>query len=164
MPCSRRKLYRQLRIVQQQLARIRQSYGIVLSHQQTGIPVVDHFGDSSHIGRNARGAKSHCLKQHRWESVTIAIDAAGTLPSGQSFKGAKQLSAILKTREPEFRRCLSEKMLTYALGRGLEYYDKCALDDICAQVGKGENRFSSMVLAIVKSEPFQLRKGRGVRK
>jgi hypothetical protein len=91
----------------------------------------------------------------------FAIDASGTLPSGQSFKGARELSAILKAREPEFRRCLAEKMLTYALGRGLEYYDKCALDDICTAVAKGENRFSSLVIAIAKSEPFQLRKGRG---
>ncbi len=94
----------------------------------------------------------------------FAIDAAGTLPSGQSFKGARELSLILKARAPEFRRCLSEKMLTYALGRGLEYYDKCALDDICAGVAKEDNRFSSLVLAVVKSEPFQLRKGRGFKK
>jgi mono/diheme cytochrome c family protein len=91
----------------------------------------------------------------------FAIDAAGTLPTGQSFKGARELSGILRERAPEFRRCLAEKMLTFGLGRGLEYYDKCALDDICAGAAKGEDRFSSLVIAIVKSDPFQLRKGRG---
>lgn len=92
------------------------------------------------------------------------IDSTGTLPSGQSFKGARELRSILKARAPEFRRCLAEKMLTYALGRGLEYYDKCAVDDICTAVAREENRFSSLVIAIAKSEPFQLRKGRGLAK
>ena len=94
----------------------------------------------------------------------FAIDASGTLPNGQSFKGARELSAILKERAPEFRRCLAEKMLTYALGRGLEYYDRCALDDICSAVVREDNRFSSLVIAITKSEPFQFRKGRGIPK
>jgi hypothetical protein len=93
----------------------------------------------------------------------FTIDSTGTLPSGQSFKGPKELSAILKAKEPEFRRCLAEKMLTYALGRGLEYFDKCALDDICKEVAKGENRFGALVMAVVKSEPFQMRKGRGAK-
>lgn len=89
------------------------------------------------------------------------IDASGELPGGQKFTGAKELKKILLQKAPEFRRCLADKMLTYALGRGLEYYDKCALDDICAALEKNQNRFSALVLAIVKSEPFQLRKGRG---
>ncbi len=88
------------------------------------------------------------------------IDASGVLPSGQSFKGPRELVAILKAKDGEFRRCLAEKLLTYGLGRGLEYYDRCAVDDICAATVRGENRFSSLVLAIVRSEPFQLRKAR----
>jgi mono/diheme cytochrome c family protein len=90
----------------------------------------------------------------------FAIDPSGVLPGGQTFKGPKELVAILKTKEAEFRRCLVEKMLTYALGRGLEAYDRCAVDDICAEVARNGNRFSSLVLAIVKSDPFQKRKGR----
>ncbi len=88
------------------------------------------------------------------------IDASGVLPGGQKFKGPRELVAILKAREGDFRRCLAEKMLTYALGRGLEAYDRCALDDIGAAVVRGQNRFSSLVLAVVKSDPFQKRKGR----
>jgi hypothetical protein len=88
------------------------------------------------------------------------VDAGGTLPDGQSFEGAKGLRGVLKARAADFRRCLAEKMLTYALGRGLEFYDKCAVDKICAAMTRNGDRFSSMVVAIVNSEPFLLRKGR----
>ena len=88
------------------------------------------------------------------------IDPSGELPNGQKFQGPKELVKILKSKEAEFRRCLSEKLLTYALGRGLEFYDRCAVDDICAAVARNENRFSSLVLAIVHSEPFQFRRGK----
>jgi mono/diheme cytochrome c family protein len=88
------------------------------------------------------------------------VDASGELPTGQKFKGPKELVAVLKTKEAEFRRCLIEKLLTYALGRGLEYYDKCALDEISAEAVRNDNRFVSIVLAIVQSEPFQMKKGR----
>ena len=63
---------------------------------------------------------------------SFAIDASGTLPGGRSFAGPKALKAILKEREADFARCLSEKLLTFALGRGLDYYDKCAVDKIVA--------------------------------
>jgi hypothetical protein len=89
------------------------------------------------------------------------IDPSGTLPGGQSFKGPKELRAILKQKEAEFRRCLSEKMLTYALGRGLEYYDRCAVTEIADAVKDHNYRFSSLILAIVKSDPFQKRKAVG---
>jgi hypothetical protein len=91
----------------------------------------------------------------------FAIDASGTLPSGQTFQRPKELKAILKAKEPEFVRCLTEKMLTYALGRGLEYDDKCALDLIVDSLADEDYRFSQLILGIVKSDPFQkrLRKG-----
>ena len=60
-------------------------------------------------------------------------------------------------------RCLSEKMLTYALGRGLEYYDKCAVDQITKSLQKNSYRFSSLILEVVKSTPFQMRRGEGDR-
>jgi Protein of unknown function (DUF1588)/Protein of unknown function (DUF1585)/Protein of unknown function (DUF1592) len=88
------------------------------------------------------------------------IDPSGELPGGQKFSGPKELVKILKAREADFRRCLVEKMLTYALGRGLEYYDKCAVDDICEAMTRDDNRFVTMVLAIARSDPFQLRRGR----
>jgi hypothetical protein len=92
----------------------------------------------------------------------FSIDPTGTLPNGQTFNGPMELRRILKTtKQVDFRRCLTEKMLTYALGRGLEFYDRCAVDDISAAVAKNDHRFSSLVIAIVKSDPFQLRKGKG---
>jgi len=60
--------------------------------------------------------------------------------------------------EGQFRRCLTEKMLTYALGRGLEYYDKCVVDDISAQVAKDNNKLSRLVIEVVRSDPFQMRR------
>jgi hypothetical protein len=88
------------------------------------------------------------------------IDPSGVLPDGKSFKGPAELRAILKGRSSEFCRCLSEKMLTYGLGRGLEYYDKCAVDEIAAKVAKGQYRFSALVLAVVESDPFLNRRGK----
>ncbi|HTU92781.1 MAG TPA: DUF1592 domain-containing protein [Gemmataceae bacterium] len=89
-----------------------------------------------------------------------AIDATGTLPNGQSFKGPAELRAILKTRHEAFARCLAEKLLTYALGRGVERYDRCTLDDIVKNAGKDNYKFSRLAIDIVKSDPFQKRRGK----
>jgi hypothetical protein len=88
------------------------------------------------------------------------IDPSGELPDGSKFKGPKELVAVLKTKEGDFRRCLVEKLLTYALGRGLESFDKCVVDDICAELVRNDNRFGAMVQAIVRSEAFQMKRGR----
>lgn len=82
------------------------------------------------------------------------IDASGELPDGRRFNGPKELIAILKTEEA-FPRTVIEKMLTFALGRGLEYYDKCVTDEILAAAQKADFRFSALVVAIVMSDPFQ---------
>ena len=82
------------------------------------------------------------------------IDPSGELPDGRSFSGAKDLINILKTEET-FVRTITEKMLTFALGRGLEYYDKCATDEITAILIESDHQFSALVKAIVLSEPFQ---------
>ncbi|HZQ45731.1 MAG TPA: DUF1592 domain-containing protein, partial [Verrucomicrobiae bacterium] len=88
------------------------------------------------------------------------IDAAGKLFSGEAFEGAGGLKTILQKRKREqFVRCLSEKMLTYALGRGLEHYDKCAVDKITKNLGRDGYRFSSLVAEVVKSVPFEKRRG-----
>jgi hypothetical protein len=88
------------------------------------------------------------------------IDASGTLPSGQSFEGPKALKAILKSRDREFVRCLAEKMLTFSLGRGLDYHDACAVDRIVAAMAEHNNTFSTLVWEIVRSDPFQKRRTR----
>jgi hypothetical protein len=93
-----------------------------------------------------------------------AIDPSGVLPGGETFKGPGELRAILKKRQDAFARCFAEKLLTYALGRGVERYDRCALDDIAKSAAKDDYKFSRLVLDIVKSEPFQNRRGKGGRK
>jgi len=88
------------------------------------------------------------------------IDPSGELVTGESFKGPAELRAILlKQKRADFVRCLSEKMLTYGLGRGLEYYDRCAIDQISKDLAKKNYRFSQLVAAVVKSTPFQMRRG-----
>jgi mono/diheme cytochrome c family protein len=86
-----------------------------------------------------------------------AIDASGSLPDGRSFKGPAELAAILKADREEFARGFTAKLLTYALGRGLERYDRPTVKAIAARAAAGEYRFSSVVLEIVKSLPFQRR-------
>ena len=87
------------------------------------------------------------------------IDASGKLLTGDTFKGAKELTDIFAhQRRYDFTRCLSEKMLTYALGRGLEYYDRAATDRIISGLEKGDYKFSSLVMEVVKSVPFQMRR------
>jgi hypothetical protein len=89
----------------------------------------------------------------------LPIDSSGTLPSGPTFRGPEQLKAILKSRSHEFARCLTVKMLTYALGRGLEDYDHCAVDKIVERVIAANYRFSALVQGIVESDPFLKRRG-----
>jgi len=89
----------------------------------------------------------------------LPIDTAGCLTGGESFRGPEELKKILATTQREqFVRCLSGKLLTYALGRGLEFYDRCALDEITKAAQSGHFRFSSLVLGVVNSSPFQNRR------
>ena len=86
-----------------------------------------------------------------------AIDASGELPAGQSFRGHTELKQILLTERQAFLQCLTEKLLVYALGRGLERYDRPALARITDHLSTKEHRFSELVLGIVRSMPFQMR-------
>jgi hypothetical protein len=90
----------------------------------------------------------------------FAIDASGTLPGGQTFKGPRELRAILKTRSDAFCRCLTEKLLTYALGRGVEPFDQPAVDRICQTTTANNYRFFRLIIEIIKSAPFQNARGR----
>ncbi|MEC9094742.1 MAG: DUF1592 domain-containing protein [Planctomycetota bacterium] len=88
------------------------------------------------------------------------IDATGEFPSGKKFRGAKELQRLLLLEKQEqFVRCVTEKMLTFALGRGIEYYDRCAVDKIVERLQENNFRFSELIIAIAESEPFQKRKG-----
>ena len=95
----------------------------------------------------------------RWREKDgrFEVDSTGTLPTGETFRGATELTAILRQREEEFARCFVEKLLTFALGRGLEYYDKCAVDGVVDRVRKDGMRVSAAVRGIVLSAPFRMR-------
>lgn len=84
------------------------------------------------------------------------IDATGSLPDGTALDGVAELRALLVgPRRETLIRGVAEKMLTYALGRGLEPYDRCAVDQIVARTHDGGDNFHSLILAIVQSDPFQ---------
>jgi hypothetical protein len=86
------------------------------------------------------------------------IDASGSLPGGRQFRGPDELRAILSGEREAFVRCLTSKLLTYALGRGLERYDARTVKQIVNRMPAHEYRFSGLVLEIVTSLPFQSRR------
>ncbi len=88
------------------------------------------------------------------------IDASGSLPVGQSFQGPKELKQILMGKKELFARTLAEKMLTYATGRGIDFYDRPAVDRIIASLQKQDFKFSTLVTEIAQSDPFRMRRGK----
>jgi hypothetical protein len=82
------------------------------------------------------------------------VDASGDLPSGDKFSGPAELMSIIRSRQEKFSRTLTERLLVYALGRGLEYYDKCAVDQTLDLMKERGNRFSALVEGIVTSDAF----------
>lgn len=91
-----------------------------------------------------------------WRDVDgkFPINPAGELPTGEEIDGPEGLKTVLKSRET-FIRSLAEKLLTFALGRGLEYYDKCAVDEICRELKSKDFRFSALINGVVNSKPFR---------
>ena len=94
----------------------------------------------------------------RTEDGKFPVDATGTLPDGRSFQKPAELKAILKSNREAFLTGLTEKLLTYALGRGLERYDKPAMAAIAKKATEQEFKFSALILAIVNSLPFEERR------
>ena len=87
------------------------------------------------------------------------IDAKGELPNGDEFDGPDELIAILSRQPRAFSEALTSKLLTYALGRGLEGYDRRTVREIAARLPARDYRFSALVLEIVNSLPFQQQRG-----
>jgi hypothetical protein len=98
----------------------------------------------------------------RWRttegSENSPIDTSGMLPDGTKFQGPYELRKILLTHPDQFATVVAEKLLTYALGRGIEYYDKPAVRKIVHASAPTDYRWSSLILGIVRSEPFQMRR------
>ncbi|QDV88501.1 DUF1592 domain-containing protein [Stieleria magnilauensis] len=84
------------------------------------------------------------------------IDASGVFPDGTAFDGVDDLRRLLAgSRKEQFVRCLAEKLLIYAIGRGTEFYDKCAIDTIVSECREHDDRFAYLIAAIIQSDPFQ---------
>jgi hypothetical protein len=86
------------------------------------------------------------------------VDSAGGLPDGSKFGNAAGLEQALLARPDIFVTTFTEKLLTYALGRGVEYYDAPAIRKVTQGSAAQNYRFSSIVLGIVNSTPFQMRR------
>ena len=99
--------------------------------------------------------------QWRTRDGDSTIDPSGVLPDGSKFNGPSALKQILKNKKTLFAQCLSQKMMTYALGRGVERIDKCTIDTIVQTTAKNGYRFSSLVTAIIESDPFRKQRGDG---
>ena len=101
------------------------------------------------------------IGHYRTMDGKFPIDSTGTLPSGKSFANAAQMKAILKTNGLAFAQCLTEKLMTYGLGRGMERFDKPAIQAISQRTAADDYRFDTLILEIAKSMPFQMRRGEG---
>ncbi len=95
----------------------------------------------------------------RWRELEHdqPIDTTGALPDGSEFTGVRGLEQALLERPEVFVQTMTEKLLTFALGRGLEYYDAPAVRRIVRRARQEDYRFSALVLGIVESTPFQMR-------
>lgn len=101
----------------------------------------------------------NALGRWREKDRNLPIETAGTLITGESYKNIKDFKHILVTdHRRDFYRCLTEKMLTYALGRGLDYYDVETVDRIMERMEKNDGRFSALLNGIIESAPFQKRR------
>jgi hypothetical protein len=97
----------------------------------------------------------------RWRTMDgkFPVDVSGTFPNGKSFSTPAEMTTLLKGDLPEFTRCLTEKMLTYSLGRGLERYDRKTVEEISRKLEASGYQFQTLIFEIVRSLPFQSRRG-----
>jgi len=98
----------------------------------------------------------------RWRTAELntPIDASGVLYDGTKFQGVVEFRQVLLNHSDSYVRTVTEKLLTYALGRGVEYYDAPAVRKITRDAAVSEYRWSSLIFGIVKSAPFQMRRSR----
>jgi hypothetical protein len=89
------------------------------------------------------------------------IDGSGTLPGGVSFNGPQELKQVLRSRSDLFVRNFVEKILTYALGRGLESADRKTVDAIVQHASENGYKFSTVVMEVANSRPFKFRRSEG---
>jgi len=95
---------------------------------------------------------------YRTQDTGLPIDASGNLPDGKVFNGKDGLKKAVLEHPEMFVTTATEKLLTYALGRGLEAYDAAAIRKIVREARASNYRFSNLVLGVVNSTPFQMRR------
>jgi mono/diheme cytochrome c family protein len=97
----------------------------------------------------------------RWRTQDgkFPVDSSGAFPNGKEFSNPASMKTLLRDNMPEFTRCIAEKMLTYALGRGIEPYDRGTVRELVSQTTGQQYRIQSLILAIIHSAPFQQRRG-----
>jgi hypothetical protein len=95
------------------------------------------------------------------EEGTERIDSSGVLPDGTVFNGPVGLREIMVSRSDLFVENFTERLLTYALGRGVEQYDRPVIRKIVRETAVDDHRWSAIILAIIKSKPFQMIQTRG---
>jgi hypothetical protein len=98
------------------------------------------------------------IGQWRSSDAGVALDVAGVLPDGTRFQGPVELRKILVSRREQIAYNAAERLLTYALGRGLDYYDAPAVRQIMKEAAPNGYRWSSLILGVIKSVPFQMRR------
>jgi mono/diheme cytochrome c family protein len=96
------------------------------------------------------------IGQWRTAEGNTRIDASGVLPDGTKFNGPAELRSILLSQPQQFVATVTTKLLTYALGRGVEYYDESAVRRIVREAAPEDYRWSSLILGVIKSVPFQM--------
>jgi len=96
----------------------------------------------------------------RTTDADAAIDPSGSLIDGETFTGPSGLRKLLVDHREQFINTVTEKLLTYAVGRGVEYYDIPAVRGIRQQAAANDYHWSSIIVGIVKSAPFQMRRSR----
>jgi hypothetical protein len=94
----------------------------------------------------------------KWRTVADGekVDASASLPDGAVFNGVAGLRNLLIRQKDDFVRTLSEKLLAYGIGRGIEYYDMPAIREISRESATADNRWSSLILGVVRSKPFSM--------
>ena len=130
----------------------------------------DHFSELEQHRRNPSCATCHdkidplgfglenfdAIGRFRIKENGKPIDASGQLPNGTSFVGAAELKTyLLQHRKEDFVRNVAERLLSFGLGRKLQFYDEAAIQSIVQAAANNNNRLDAMVIAVVQSYPFQ---------
>jgi hypothetical protein len=92
----------------------------------------------------------------RTKEGSTPIDASSVLPDGTHFNGPAELRTIVLSRPEQFVSTVTTKLLTYALGRGVEFYDAPAVRKIILEAAPADYRWSSLILGVIRSIPFQM--------